>query len=465
MKKLLLIALAAIFLLSCNKNIDSNSEHSSYIYNISNELKDSLSNIDFANIDILKSVITKAGRNRSYLRIPFKGKDISKDFVLLQTETSGKITRGFIINLNKNAAEKGKEYEFNGFITKSSLDRKSITISPLTNGVITHSHSGRVAQRDISFPVPKDTIIITTTGDAPTDAGGGISYSDWISVSGVFGYYGSYGGYGSYGSFGATGEYLYGGGGRYSGSSGYSPNNGGHYTEWVQPEVTESNPEVINSDALLVDYEFVENLSPIDVSKFLKCFSTVPDEGSTCSIEIFSDIPVDNNPNKLFNWQTQSPGHTFVQIKKTNGNQSVMQNIGFYPMHNWKLVLTTAPIEGKFVDNGEHEFNASLKMSLTPEDLKKTLDEMSYLSGSIKYDIDEFNCTDFALDVFNASRISNPLEIPKYDIPGGTAPDGSNTPQGLFNKLKSMQASGIESENITIPGFKGFVADSNGPCN
>lgn len=464
MKKFILISFVSLLMFSCKKEINPDSHDTLYVNNVIASLKDSLSDNDFANIIAEKVFITKINGTK-YLRIPFKGKDISKDFVLLQTETSGKITRGFIINLSKNAAEKGKEYEFNGFITKSSLDRKLITISPLTNGVITHSHSGRVAQRDISFPVPKDTIIITTTGDVSTDGGGGITYSDWISVSGVFGYYGSYGGYGSYGSFGATGEYLYGGGGRYSGSSGYSPNNGGHYTEWEQPDVTESNPDGINSDALLVDYEFVENLSPIDVSKFLKCFSTVPDEGSTCSIEIFSDIPVDKDPNKLFNWQTASPGHTFLQIKKTNGNQSVMQNIGFYPMIGWKTLLTTAPVEGKFVDNSEHEFNASLKMSLTPEDLKKTLDEMSYLSGSIKYDIDEFNCTDFALNVFNASRISNPLEIPKYDIPGGTAVNGTNTPQGLFNELKSMQASGVEAENITIPGFKGFVADSNGPCN
>jgi len=65
-----------------------------------------------------------------------------------------------------------------------------------------------------------------------------------------------------------------------------------------------------------------------------------------------------------------------------------MQNIGFYPMIGWKTLLTTAPVEGKFVDNSEHEFNASLKMSLTPEDLKKTLDEMIYLSSVVKYDID-----------------------------------------------------------------------------
>lgn len=461
MKKIILISFVSLLMFSCKKEINPESHETSYVSNVIASLKDSLNNIDFANIDISKSVITKAGKKRNYVKIPFKGKDISKDFVLLQTETSGKITRGFIINLKKNAAEKGKEYKFNGFITKSSLDRKFIIISPLINGVITHFHSGRVAQRDISFPIPRDTIIITTTGDVPTDAGGSITFSDWINISGIFGYYGYSG---SSGSFGATGEYIYGSGGFYSGWTGSSPNNSAHHysTEWELPDDLK---EIKENELLFLDVEFVENLSPIDITKFLKCFSNIPDEGSTCSIEIFSDIPVDKDPNKLLNWQTQSPGHTFLQIKKTNGNQSVMQNIGFYPMTGWKTLLTTAPVEGKFVDNSEHEFNASLKMSLTPEDLKKTLDEMTYLSGVVKYDIDEFNCTDFALDVFNASRISNPLEIPKYDIPGGTAVNGTNTPQGLFNELKSMQASGVEAENITIPGFKGFVADSNGPCN
>ena len=53
----------------------------------------------------------------------------------------------------------------------------------------------------------------------------------------------------------------------------------------------------------------------------------------------------------------------------------------------------------------------------------------------------------------------------KYDIPGGTAPNGSNTPEGLYNELKSMQAQGVESNNIDISGYKGFVASSDGPCN
>jgi hypothetical protein len=176
------------------------------------------------------------------------------------------------------------------------------------------------------------------------------------------------------------------------------------------------------------------------------------------------DIPVDSDPKKLLNWETESPGHTFLQLKKSNGNKTVVQNIGFYPGQGWKTLLTNAPVPGKFVDNAQHEYNASLKMGLSPEDFRSTVDHMLELSKHIKYDIDEYNCTDFALDVFNTRRISNQLVIPRYDIPGGLTANGTNTPQGLYNKLVSMQQAGAESPNITIPREKRYAGASNGPC-
>ena len=457
MKFFLLTILTAFVIFSCKKSTEFNSSESAFLENIKVSLKDSLSKNDYANIDIAKSVVTKLKDGRSFLRIPFKEQELSKEFVLLQIHNSGKIIRGFIINLLRNEIEKGKEYEFNGYIIKSSLNRKLTSTSVLINGVITHHRLSGVANKPLVVPGPKDTTIIIIGEDVPPYGDAPISYSDWISVTGVFGYSGLYG---------ADGAYLYAGYYNSGADFGHSqnlvrtPGKNGSIVDTFQI----ASP-VLEIEPLFADIEFVEDLSPIDATKFIKCFSNVPDEGSTCSVEILTDIPVDGDPNKLFNWQTQSPGHTFLQLKKTNGNLAVMQNIGFYPSEGWKTILTTAPVEGKFVDNGEHEFNASLKMNLTPQDFKKTLDEIAYLAGTVKYDIDEFNCTDFALDVFNRTRVSNPLEISRYDIPGGTAISGSNTPQGLFNKLKGMQDQGIEADNINIPGYKGFVASSDGPCN
>lgn len=466
MKHLLLISIAAVCLLSCRKNIDAGNQQLEYLKNIEAGLKDSLSAIDYANIDFNQSIITKTDSDWSLLRIPFDDKKLYEEFVLLQTDGLGKILKGFIINLSQNSITNDNKYVYNGNIKISHLNRTSKLISQINNGYISAFNPG-IQRRAMVVPSKAEdepNVLPDVTVTCYVSSGGG-SFSSYnsINLGSLFGT--SYGGSSSYNSSGyyssmdGTGGGGSGNGGYYGNSydESYSdqeyPSHGGHHGDFVEDE-----PE-------LVDFEFVEDLSPIDITKYLKCFSNIPDQGSTCSIEIFTDIPVDENSNKLFNWRTQSPGHTFLQIKKTNGNVLVMQNIGFYPVEGWKTLLTTAPVEGKFVDNSEHEYNASFKMNLTPGDLQKTLDNMVYLSRFVKYDIDEFNCTDFALNVFNTTRISNALEIPKYHIPGGTAINGTNTPQGLYKQLQSMQQQGIESNNITIPGAKAFVADATGPCN
>jgi hypothetical protein len=114
-----------------------------------------------------------------------------------------------------------------------------------------------------------------------------------------------------------------------------------------------------------------------------------------------------------------------------------VQNIGFYPKSGWKTTITNAPIDGKFVDNSGHEFNASFKMKLTPQQFNTTLIKARQLAKYPRYDIDEFNCTDFAISVFNETR-STKLQIPLYQIPGGMAVAGTSTPQGFYRDSKGM---------------------------
>jgi hypothetical protein len=244
-------------------------------------------------------------------------------------------------------------------------------------------------------------------------------------------------------------------------SVGYSPVDGKRYDQEDYGSRT-NNRDRDEEDEELGDFEFVENLPSIDITKYIKCFSNIPDQGSTCSIEILVDIPVDNRPNRLFNYEQGSPGHTFFRITKTNGSQSVSQNIGFYPNATWKMLLAQ-PVESQIVDNGQHEFNASIKMNITADQLNNTLNYLSNLSTH-DYDIDDYNCTDFALEVFNQSRIGNPIEIQKGPIPGG-ASMYTSTPGALYNKLRIMQQMGVESANINLPETKAFAEVSSGPCN
>jgi hypothetical protein len=453
MKQQITLSLLLLFgLIACRKEIVTGVDP--YLQKVQAVLKDSVTISDYMELDFQRAVLSKVdSAGLYYLRIPFKCKKLANDFVIVKTTRSGEIQKGKIVHLEGNAVENGegkvRRRTFDGAVCISSLDRKTIFSSAIKNGFIEELHRGTNNLRLDVVPeedVLPEVVVIAYVNDYS------YSISYWYMLESYF--YDSYdfggggdGGY--YGSSDGSGGYYDGGGGYYSGDGGSSDPYGG-----VQQE-----------QPILIDYETQEQNPSIDIQKFINCFKSIPDAGSTCSIEIFADIPVDSDPYKVFDFESGSPGHTFLQIKKSNGNQSVIQNIGFYPKDGLKTIATNAPIDGKFVDNGSHEFNASLKMNLSSENLNSTLTEILYLATFIKYDIDNYNCTDFALDVFNKTRV-NKLEIPLYDIPGNYPSTGTRMPQGLYNKLKQMKdGKDPEAVNITIGIEKGWVATSTGPCN
>ncbi len=461
MRNLLLITFAVLCIFSCRKDTEKDESHITYLSNIIKGLKDSLSVTDYANINVDRAIITSTKKGWSLLRIPFKGKKLSEEFVLLQSDSSGQILKGLIVNLNETVTNNDSKYVYNGAIKISYLNRREKLISDIENGVITALHHRVVARMmDVVPSSPSENVLPEVIVTCYIQSGGNYSSYNSINLASLGG--DSYGGSSGYSN---SGYYSYLGGTWDDVAAGTTTGGGGSQNDYKQEDGinSEGHGRFIEDDPELVDFEFVENFSPVDIMKYVKCFSNIPDYGSTCSIEILVDIPVDVDPNSLFDYKQGSPGHTFLQITKSNGSQSVTQNIGFYPASTWKMLLTE-PVKSKIVDNGEHEFNASLKMNITPVQLSNTLNELSNLN-SLNYDIDDYNCTDFALKIFNELRSGNSIEIQKIQIPGGRAPNGTNTPGALYNKLKVMQLTGIESGNINFPGTKAYVQDSNGPCN
>jgi hypothetical protein len=55
------------------------------------------------------------------------------------------------------------------------------------------------------------------------------------------------------------------------------------------------------------------------------------------------------------------------------------------------------PYSWQIFGQWEHEYNASIKMDLTPDKLRKPFTTYWSCLKDLKYDIDEYNCTDFAL--------------------------------------------------------------------
>lgn len=450
MKHSLFITALLVILFSCKKEITQDQSSNSLLTKIKIQLKDSLAESDFQQLDFNHAVISKFEKNDlSILRIAFNNKSIATDFILLKIAKNGLFSNGRIINLTGNKTEgSGKLIQqFNGKINISSLNRNLLTSSRIINGYVEafHPKPGNARYKPTGVEVVEVPLMAEVVVYASYPSNNGWNYSTWYNMHSFFN------------------DFDGGGGG--SGGSGYYSNSN-PFDSWGGGSSSGGSGEPINDEPVVIDFEPTENIQPIDIKKYLKCFSSIPDDGAICTIKIFTDLPVDKDPNAFFNWDLGSPGHTFLQIRKTNGTESAQQNIGFYPEQGWKTVLTPAPIDGKFADNDGHEFNASMSMELTPEQLKSTLIHIEYLANFIKYDIDDYNCTDFALEVFNYKRGGNHLTIPMFNIPGGMAPNGTTTPQGLYQRLKAMRdQGGNESNNIIIPGVKGYAGTSKGLCN
>lgn len=391
------------------------------------------------------------------LRIPFQGISVQEKFVLAAVDRAGGMiaTRIITIKRDSSAISDERRASYDGQIIVQDVGGTVLLHSALINGFIVsgsnalRTGSGRAGIHVVPGEQPNyivmPEIVITVNGV-------GTGQRAWYNLELLM----SASGYPSQ-SGSATGYYS-------AAASSYGP--GGYPTGAGAGNSAAVLPSTVYTDEpMAVDFEG-RPIKQINLESYLKCFGSIPDKGAECTIELFTDIPVDGQPLVGFNTQTGSPGHTFLQLSKKKAGQSIVQNIGFYPENLVKTLSTTAPVPGTFADDRHHEFNASIKMQLTPTQLNAVIAQMSQVSKRAKYDIDEYNCTDFALEIFNFVNAGNALEIPKIDIPGTMNSYGSNTPQGVYLKLSELKrANGLEAGNITIPGEEGFVGNSHGACN
>lgn len=209
--------------------------------------------------------------------------------------------------------------------------------------------------------------------------------------------------------------------------------------------------------------------SAIDLAKYLKCFDNVSNAGATYSITIYADIPVNSDPATIA--MGGRPGHTFITLTKTNGSTTVNQTFGFYPQQGYKSIFDS-PTSSKINDNKAHEYNASLTMTNISEASFNAAKNTALTKAVKQYDLNDYNCTDYALDVMNAARtnklnvsdwlVEGPAGTPPYYYPSITFNYGT-VPNGLYKLLNQMKLNAIEYDNIKIGTFSD--ASSKGPCN
>ncbi len=432
MKHFLVVASIILFLFSCKKEhnapIDSIVDQNlSFFQTVKTQLKDSLSTSDYACIDTNKLYKSKDAQTKGcFVRIGLLNKEMSTDFVLLKTDTAGNIKVGKIVHIDKESGN-GTKTRFGGRFAIASLDRLHTRLKTIMNGKFKSIGAG-MDLMEAEAPIGEQTLpdcVITCYSMDGNDEG------DWYWYEGFY----------DDGGGGGGGSYTYG----YSGGG----SSGSNTDETIQIEIEPDDND------------------PINIQDYLKCFSTISNVGASFQITIFSDIPVNGDPTQIFDWSTRSPGHSFVQLRKVNGSESIQQNIGFYPENGWKAA-SNANMASKVVDNAGHEFNASLSLTINGNQFEAALNKLQAISD-YDYNITSWNCTDFALSVFNAAS-QQPLSIPKFAIPTSEYPLPStfalsSTPQGLYEAIQSLQAAHNTSLGTTdIPGICGYVGESHGSC-
>ncbi len=207
---------------------------------------------------------------------------------------------------------------------------------------------------------------------------------------------------------------------------------------------------------------YLQNFNdPIDLEKFFNCFRQVSSEGATYQAKLCIDIPQNDNIDALMVYGR--PGHTFLTLTKSSGPNSITQSIGFYPKKGEKSVTHIA-VNAQMVDDGlsEHEYNAYMEINIQNEiDFNAILNLAKNYATSMHYDLDDFNCTDFAVDVIN-NGVSASDQIHVSDWIGSvTAINYGTTPNGLYKYLlqrRNQSNSPIYFGNWNAP-------KSHGNCN
>jgi hypothetical protein len=443
MKKYISILLLSVVIFSCKKESSSSVvprpwiPSSSYLSNVNAYLKTNLADSDYAAIDFNNSIISKQPAGW-FLRIAFLHKLIAREFILLQTDSAGNVSAGKFVHILRDTAV---QKVFNGTIATESIYHSEKHSSVIENGTTVLELApvdDDPDDDDSKLPDPCSDCLpeVVVIGYAPGGGGGsgGISYADYLSLTSLIG----------------TGNnpVPVTPGGTYSGI--YSPLNGTGSGSGDSPSGGNA-PGPKPSVDVTINYETDASKPGIDVSAYMKAFSTIPDAGSTCSVTIYTDLPVDDNPSYIFNILTGATGHCFIQLSKTNGTQTVTQIIG--KTSSKALAVLAFPVAGKIIDNSLHKYNASLTMNITPAQLTTEINAVLAIGNTPSYNMWDNNCVDYALGILNAVRPGNPLNVGMSIDP--STDEAYQTPQSLYIALQNLKgANGPDAANITMDVVK-----------
>jgi len=195
----------------------------------------------------------------------------------------------------------------------------------------------------------------------------------------------------------------------------------------------------------------------VDIKDYLKCFQNTP--GANFQVTVCVDQP---SPGSRKPWiisftdgasgsGATSAGHTYLILTENMPDgRSITRNVGFYPSKN--VTPFSTPVPGVLNNDEVSPFNIAGQYSINSALFFAMLQYITNAAGDY-YQVNTFNCTNFALDALVAGHIYLPHTI-GYWI-GGMGVD----PGDLGEDIRGFDFTGMT--RITTP----FLHSNLGTCN
>lgn len=150
-----------------------------------------------------------------------------------------------------------------------------------------------------------------------------------------------------------------------------------------------------------------------DVQEFLKCFNT--SQSATLTVYVLEPNPGSGDTN-----YGKSVGHTYVSISQGSNTSTY----GFYPVEDDVYPFfneqSSSVLGNDGSGNGDEHFTASISTTISGSQLQQIIN--SSVNFNSTYHLDNYNCTDFAIEIGNLGGLNLPEANGSWIGGGGSNP-------------------------------------------
>lgn len=182
------------------------------------------------------------------------------------------------------------------------------------------------------------------------------------------------------------------------------------------------------------DQDILPPAVPIALEKELDVFN----DGNTNAfyrIAIGADVPYNKKPMRVV-YNSES-GHVFLILQKISRTDTISKVFGFYPFKGVPIFFKRN-VRSRIRDNSKRRYDVEISKMITEEQFKKAA-RLSLQYSKTNYHLNNFNCYDYTLHIYNAVAGTDTLPTVHVKFPLWYGRGGS--PCGFYKYMKQQKES------------------------